>query len=118
MLHCLEQKLLQFQTRNTTSAWIHDQVTVFADDFLAMFRLRTVEDLSTMCVQIGCLFTVLHEAGVQINPEKSQLLIQAAGSTLNRWIRMRTNTVEGSCSWARLLGPCQFVQSNALSTLR
>ena len=92
----LGEKLLRFQTRNTTSAWIHDKVTAFADDFLAMFRLRTVEDLSTMCVQIGCLFTALHEAGMQINLEKSQLLIHAAGSTLKRWINMRAKTVEGS----------------------
>ena len=96
MLRCLEETLSHFQSTAKAKGWIYSQVAAFADDFLATFRLSTVEDLNTMCTQIGRLFTALSEAGMQLNPEKSQLLTQAAGPTLRKWISRRARRVEGA----------------------
>ncbi|CAE7309316.1 unnamed protein product, partial [Symbiodinium pilosum] len=70
--------------------------TLFADDFLSAFRLADSRDLGLMCARVGCLFEALREAGMQVNPEKSKLMLRAAGNTLTKWIRKHSFLHEGS----------------------
>ena len=96
MLHCLENKLAVFEGRSSARAWIQDTQTLFADDFLSAFRLADSCDLGMMCARVGCLFETLREAGVQVNPEKSKLMLRAAGNALTKWVRKHSFQREGS----------------------
>ena len=96
MLHCLENKLAVFEGRTSAKAWIQEMQTLFADDFLSAFRLADSRDLGLMCARVGCLFEALREAGMQVNPEKSKLMLRAAGNTLTKWIRKHSFLHEGS----------------------
>eukprot|EP00439_Symbiodinium_sp_Y106_P030360 s6426_g3.t1 len=90
MLYQLAKRLEQFPSLGSPTQWLERAVTAFADDFLASFDLDCKQDLVHMCVRVGCLFTVLQEAGMHVNPDKSLLLLRSAGSTLAKWVKART----------------------------
>ena len=90
LLHQLSERLAQFSHLGSPEPWISQAITAFADDFLVSFDLNSHQDLINMCTRIGCLFTVLHEAKMQVNPDKSSLLIRSSGSALARWVKART----------------------------
>ena len=90
LLHQLSEHLAQFSHLGAPEPWISQAITAFADDFLVSFDLNSHQDLINMCTRIGCLFTVLREAKMQINPDKSSLLIRSSGNALAKWVKART----------------------------
>ncbi|CAE7653179.1 unnamed protein product [Symbiodinium sp. CCMP2592] len=95
MFHQLTVKLTNFEPHASAAAWVRDYNTYFADDLLAKFELETVADLRLVCTRVGCLFEVLKAAGMQINDEKSRILLRASGNTLTKWIRKRSYVKDG-----------------------
>ena len=116
MLHCLENKLAVFEGRSTAKAWIQQMQTFFADDFLSAFRLADRSDLVMMCTRVGCLFETLKEAGMQVNPEKSRLMLRAAGNTLTKWVRKHSFQHDG-CSYLTFATPFSSVKIGLAETL-
>ena len=90
LLHQLSERLAKFSHLGPPEPWISQAITAFADDFLASFDLNNQQDLTNMCTRIGCLFAVLGEAKMQVNPDKSLLLIRSSGKALARWVKART----------------------------
>ena len=90
LLHQLSERLAKFSHLGSPEPWISQAITAFADDFLVSFDLNSHQDLVNVCTRIGCLFTVLGEAKMQVNPDKSSLLIRSSGSALARWVKART----------------------------
>ena len=58
-----------------------ESLTLFADDFLARFMLRNMQDVQNLTTHIRYLFEVLDEACMTANPEKSKLHIKGSWST-------------------------------------
>ena len=73
-----------------------ESLTLFADDFLARFMLRNMQDVQNLTTHIRYLFEVLDEACMTANPEKSKLHIKAAGVPMKKWLRARTTTHKGT----------------------
>ena len=84
------------QLSNTTGTeWIREGVTAFADDFLTAFRVQSKQDADLMQKRILGLLQVLQQAGMQVNPEKSSILLRFTGSQLKKWLKSRTKQVQG-----------------------
>ncbi|CAE6924592.1 unnamed protein product [Symbiodinium sp. CCMP2592] len=74
-------------------------ITLFADDHLAHWVLRSVEDARQMEAFIITLFRTLESYGLKVNPEKSSLVIRVQGTQLRKFVRSRTVHVKHQPHW-------------------
>ena len=79
----------------TGTAWIQNGVTAFADDFITTFDVHCKQDADRMQRHILGLLQVLANAGMQVNPEKSSILLRFTGSQLKKWLKSRVKQVQG-----------------------
>ena len=93
---CVTTYMLHRLAERTDSAWVRDEVTAFADDFISAFTLHSVADAHHLATRIQHLFDVLREAGMQVNAEKSRFLIKAVGGPLHSWLSKRSYRYKGS----------------------
>ena len=63
--------------------------TVFADDHLGSWVFHTLEDLRRMDREVTALLTILTEAGMEISPSKSKLLLKIKGAAALKYARWR-----------------------------
>ena len=68
----------------TGAAWIQNGVTAFADDFITTFDVQCKQDADRMQKHILGLLQVLANAGMQVNPDKSSILLRFTGSQSSR----------------------------------
>ena len=115
MLHQLESKLTEMGD-SSAQAWIRDSMTLFADDFLATFQLESLNDVSVMCLRIGCLFQILESSGMCVNPDKSKLLFKASGRQLAKWLTQRTVKKHGN-KFVQIGTPFSQIQVGLSQTL-
>ena len=79
----------------TGTAWIQNGVTAFADDFITTFDVHCKQDADRTQRHILGLLQVLANAGMQVNPEKSSILLRFTGSQLKKWLKSRVKQVQG-----------------------
>ena len=74
-------------------------LTLYADDRLGHWLLKTTEDIKNMDAFIVKLFSTLESYGLKVNPEKSSLVIRVQGYRLNKLVRSRTVIVKQQPHW-------------------
>ena len=74
-------------------------LTLYADDHLGHWLLKTTEDIKNMDAFIVKLFNTLESYGLKVNPEKSSLIIRVQGYRLNKLVRGRTVIVKQQPHW-------------------
>ena len=63
------------------SSVIVDQVlTLFADDILHQEHFRTWDELEAVLARVTCLFQVLRDLGLEVNPSKSSIMLSLQGT--------------------------------------
>ena len=60
-------------------SWIKEHLITYADDLLAMWTLHTHQDVSNAIRQIGVILDILADLGMQVNFNKSVLLMRLSG---------------------------------------
>ncbi|CAE7214543.1 Pol [Symbiodinium natans] len=72
--------------------------TLFADDHLGHWLLKTVDDAKQMEETIVALFHMLETYGLKVNPDKSSLVIRVQGAQLEKFVKSRTVIVRNQVS--------------------
>ncbi|CAE7238885.1 unnamed protein product [Symbiodinium natans] len=72
--------------------------TLFADDHLGHWLLKTVDDAKRMEETIVALFHMLETYGLKVNPDKSSLVIRVQGAQLEKFVKSRTVIVRNQVS--------------------
>ncbi|CAE7835719.1 Pol [Symbiodinium sp. CCMP2592] len=91
---CVTAYMLHRAELQSANAWIADDVTAYADDFASAFDLSTVEDARVMTKRVQSLFQALAEAGMQVNADKSHLLLRATGVAFQQWLKKHETYVK------------------------
>ncbi|CAE7279311.1 unnamed protein product [Symbiodinium natans] len=73
--------------------------TLFADDHLGHWLLKTVDDAKQMEETIVALFHMLETYGLKVNPDKSSLVIRVQGAQLEKFVKSRTVIVRNQAHW-------------------
>ena len=79
----------------TEPGWVESLLTLFADDSHLAFEVEGPDDLARALRAVRAVFKVFREAGMQVNPTKSRLVLGLRGSTARRWLRRHACTVDG-----------------------
>ena len=74
-------------------------LTLFADDHLGHWMLRTIENVMTMESFILRLFSLLESYGMKVNPEKSSVVIRVQGTQLRKLMKKRTVMIKNKPHW-------------------
>ena len=82
---------------------------VFADDHLGSWVFHTLEDLRRMDREVTALLTVLTEAGMEISPSKSKLLLKIKGAAALKYARSRQVKKNGAWHWSFGAGEHTFL---------
>ena len=73
---------------------MHLPLTLFADDGLGHWLLKSVEDARQVEMSMVRLFRLLESYGLKVNPEKSRLIIRVQGTQLRKFVKSRTVVVK------------------------
>ena len=80
----------------TSESWARQFMTIFADDKHLSWEIHNADDLSFVCKCVQVTFRLLKESGMQVNPEKSKIVVALRGSAAKRWLRKHSQrTAEG-----------------------
>ena len=71
----------------TDEQWAKDFVTIFADDWLLQFLIRSTRDLAKLGPYVRAAFDVLSEVGMTVNPSKSKIVLRVIGSQAKAWLK-------------------------------
>ena len=83
--------------------------TVFADDHLGSWVFRALEDLRRMDSEVTALLTVLTEAGMDISPSKSKLILKIKGAAALKYARSWQVKKNGAWHWSFGAGEHNFL---------
>ena len=83
--------------------------TVFADDHLGSWVFHTLEDMRRMDSEVTALLTVLTEAGMDISPSKSKLILKVKGAAALKYARSRQVKKNGTWHWSFGAGEHTFL---------
>ena len=95
--------------RRMTENFRRGPYTVFADDHLGSWVFHTLEDLRRMDKEVSALLTVLTEAGMEISPSKSKLLLKIKGAAALKYARSRQVKKNGAWHWSFGAGEHTFL---------
>ena len=73
--------------------------TVFADDHLGSWVFHTLDDLRKMDSEVSALLAALTEAGMEISPSKSKLILKIKGAAAIKYARSKQVKKNGSWHW-------------------
>ena len=89
----------------TNEAWAREFITMYADDTVLQWHVRSVQDLHFMCRSVQHTFQVLREIGMSVNSSKSKVIIKPQGPQAKAWLRKHLfRTPQGQV--LRLGTPC------------
>ena len=74
-------------------------LTLFADDHLGHWVLKSVEDARQMEMSMIRTFRLLGSYGLKVDPEKSSLIIRVQGMQLRKLVKSRTVFVRQQPHW-------------------
>ena len=74
--------------------WLHQCLTVFADDFHIACTFRSVDQLHQAWRYIGIVLDTLTKLGFQLNTSKSKILIKGSGSKFHHWKKQHIDTTQ------------------------
>ena len=77
------------------SSWPREQMTLYADDTRCAWRLQSERDLNFMIKRALAVFDVYRKYGMQINPDKSTLIIKLGGTHGARWLKQHVHVHNG-----------------------
>ena len=80
---------------STAPGWAETLLTLFADDSHLALEVEGPDDLAKMRKAVRAVFKVFREAGMQVNPTKSRLVLGLRGSAARRWPQRHACTVDG-----------------------
>ncbi|CAE7235660.1 Pol, partial [Symbiodinium sp. CCMP2456] len=75
----------------TSEAWAKECLTVFAEDKHLSWDINSIADLAFVCKCVQTTYRLLKSSGMQVNPEKSKIVIALRGSAAIRWLRKHTH---------------------------
>ena len=81
----------------TSHSWASASMTLFADDSHLSWVINDVSDLQFMMRSIQVTFEVFRAYGMEVHPEKSQLVIHLRGSAGARWLKKHLQRTETGC---------------------
>ncbi|CAE7198951.1 unnamed protein product [Symbiodinium sp. CCMP2592] len=87
LLHRIELRL--------SSQWPRDSMTLYADDTHCAWKLENAQDLAFFIQSAVVVLEVYQEFGMQVNTEKSALIIRLAGTHGARWLKKHTEMING-----------------------
>ena len=79
--------LMERIAARTSTEWVRAFFTAFADDKHLAWRIETVADLSFLCHCVRVTIELLASDGMQVNYDKSKLVLALRGSAAARWTR-------------------------------
>ena len=96
----------------TSEGWAQHFMTIFADDKHLSWETHSLEDLHfvSKCVQIT--FRLLKESGMQVNPEKSKIVVALRSSAAKRWLHSSVLLMVSLSPWAHRTSHCGFSRCN------
>ena len=71
----------------TDANWARDFITMYADDTVLQWQVRSVQDLHFMCRCVQHTFRALREVGMSVNSSKSKIVIKLQGPQAKAWLR-------------------------------
>ena len=81
----------------TSEQWASAFLTIFADDKHLAWEVNSVEELQFVCKCVQVTYRLLQQSGMQVNPEKSKVVVALRGSAAARWLRKHSQrTPEGT----------------------
>ena len=81
----------------TSEQWASAFLTIFADDKHLAWEVNSVEELQFVCKCVQVTYRLLQQSGMQVNPEKSKVVVALRGSAAARWLRKPSQrTPEGT----------------------
>ncbi|CAE7035064.1 unnamed protein product [Symbiodinium sp. CCMP2592] len=81
----------------TSAHWAQHFLTIFADDKHLAWEVTSIEELQFVCKCVQVTYRLLQDSGMQVNPEKSKIVVALRGSAAARWLRKHTQrTPEGT----------------------
>ncbi|CAE7244164.1 unnamed protein product [Symbiodinium microadriaticum] len=87
--------LLRQEEEAIESSWPREQMTLYADDTRCAWRLQSERDLNFMIKRALAVFDVYRKYGMQINPDKSTLIIKLGGTHGARWLKQHVHVHNG-----------------------
>ena len=74
----------------TTYAWAQQAVTLFADDSHFTWEVRDIADLKFLVKCVRATFQTFREFGMQLNMDKSRIVVKLQGGAAKHWLKPRT----------------------------
>ena len=71
----------------TSQAWADSCVTLFADDSHLSWEVTSMRDIEFCCACLRKTFALFRSVGMQINPDKSKIILNLEGATARRWMQ-------------------------------
>ena len=115
----MHQLLLELQKR-TSEAWVHQVLTLFADDFLLQCFFSSEDELNLHLQHCGILFDLLEAFGLHINVSKTTVLYSFTGKHAKRiqtklfkfradgWF-LQLPRANGAQTWLRTVADIQYL---------
>ena len=84
--------LLRALAQETSTHWVQDEVTMFADDLLLQWTFQSVPELDRMMVHVGvCMgLSILHKLGLEVQHKKTSVMIAHRGRLARQWWQRHT----------------------------
>ena len=87
--------ILEHMVNRKGLAWLQRVITVFADDFCGHWRIESTQDFEQARLDIALLLEVLEIFQLQINLQKTALLVHLKGKAAKRLLQQHTRTKAG-----------------------
>ena len=71
----------------TDATWARDFITMYADDTVLQWQVRSLQDLHFMCRSVQHTFQALRKVGMSVNSSKSKIVIKLQGPQAKAWLR-------------------------------
>ena len=82
--------LLRALAEKCGTQWVTDLVTMYADDLLETWEVYTRKDLDLLMQAVSQSFQLLEALGLQVQPQKTKVVLALRGRQARLWIRRHT----------------------------
>ena len=82
--------LLRALAEKCGTQWVTDLVTMYADDLLETWEVYTRKDLDLLMQAVSQSFQLLEALGLQVQPQKTKVVLALRGRQARLWIRRDT----------------------------